>query len=79
MAASKVALMPVLRVARSGIARPFGDERTVNQDFLSVISAEDADPFLMCDYFDGAFGSKARSADDFPVGSHPHAGQAVCT
>jgi hypothetical protein len=67
---SKAALMPVLRVVRSGIAHPFGDARTVNQAFPSVISAEEADPFLMCDYFDGPFGGKAKSADDFPVGWH---------
>ena len=71
-ASSKI--MGVIKVVRAGVARPFGDERTVNQAFPNPIPAEEADPFLMCDNFAMMSEGKASHEDEFPVGWHPHRG-----
>jgi redox-sensitive bicupin YhaK (pirin superfamily) len=67
-------LMKVQRVVRAGKTHPFGDERTVDQAFPSSIPAEEADPFLMCDYFEMESKGLAKHEDDFPVNWHPHRG-----
>lgn len=67
--------MNVKRIVKEGITRPFGDERTVKQAFPSAIPAEQADPFLMCDYFNMENDASIEYGDDdFPVGWHPHRG-----
>ncbi|MEM7183112.1 MAG: pirin family protein [Spirochaetota bacterium] len=68
-------LMAIKRVVKQGITYPFGDHRSVKQAFPAAIPVEDADPFLMCDYFaieekSGLVGHE----DDFPVAWHPHRG-----
>lgn len=70
-------MMPLRKVLPANIAHPFGDERTVQQAFPAAIPAEEADPFLMCDYF--AFPSKGVSSDPdyFPVDWHPHRGMDI--
>lgn len=80
--ATKVVALPVmmnvLHVKLAGVARPFGDERTVQQAFPSAVSERDADPFLMCDYFNMT--SKAdpvSDPDEFPIGWHPHRGMDI--
>lgn len=70
-------LMQLTRVVPAGIAHPFGDERTVEQAFPSAVSAEEADPFLMCDYFNMPSGGVAQNPDDFPVNWHPHRGMDI--
>ena len=74
---TKVAMrfMAVQRVAPHGITHPFGDERSVHQAFPAAIPKEQADPFLMCDYFDAVESTgKASHEDEFPVNWHPHRG-----
>lgn len=72
-----VGLLPVLRVVAAGVTRPFGDERTVQQAFPGALSASEADPFLMCDYFGGFRMTVAQGEDDFPVDWHPHRGMDI--
>ncbi|KAL7574135.1 hypothetical protein ACA910_014818 [Epithemia clementina (nom. ined.)] len=75
-------LMELIRVGQAGITHPFGDERSVLQAFPSGISAKEADPFLMCDYFsmppssDNPFANNNKNHDEdfFPVDWHPHRG-----
>jgi redox-sensitive bicupin YhaK (pirin superfamily) len=79
---AKVAMrfMAVQRVTQHGVTHPFGDERSVHQAFPAAIPKEEADPFLMCDYFDAIESSgKAAGEDDFPVGWHPHRGFDICS
>uniref|UniRef100_A0A0G4IFC9 Pirin N-terminal domain-containing protein n=1 Tax=Chromera velia CCMP2878 TaxID=1169474 RepID=A0A0G4IFC9_9ALVE len=71
--------MRVTRIGRAGLTRPFGDERTVTQAFPSGVKTEDADPFLMCDFFNMPSSGEALHEDDFPVDWHPHQGQTVVT
>lgn len=73
-------LMSVKRIAQQGLTRPFGDERTVNQAFPSAIGTADADPFLMCDYFDMKVPhDPSPDPDVFPVDWHPHRGFDICS
>eukprot|EP00607_Mallomonas_marina_P010072 CAMPEP_0182418298 /NCGR_PEP_ID=MMETSP1167-20130531/2768_1 /TAXON_ID=2988 /ORGANISM="Mallomonas Sp, Strain CCMP3275" /LENGTH=310 /DNA_ID=CAMNT_0024592443 /DNA_START=182 /DNA_END=1114 /DNA_ORIENTATION=- len=52
----------------------------VKQAFPSAISAEDADPFLMCDHFGPTISKgKETNPDVFPVGWHPHRGMDILT
>lgn len=68
-------LMSIIRIDQESIAHPFGDHRSVKQAFPQSISAEEADPFLMCDYFGmNDTEGKAKHPDDFPIGWHPHRG-----
>lgn len=67
--------MAVQRIAKQGVTHPFGDHRAVEQAFPAALSTAEADPFLLCDYFniveeDGP----ATDPDDFPVDWHPHRG-----
>jgi redox-sensitive bicupin YhaK (pirin superfamily) len=74
-------LLPVLKVRPAEITYPTGNKNfAVLQAFPAALTAEEADPFLMCDHFgptpsDGA----AKHADDFPVNWHPHRGMDICT
>lgn len=69
------ALMQVRRIAEAGVTHPFGDARTVQQAFPSGVSEHEADPFLMCDYFNSVNKDEANDdPDHFPVGWHPHRG-----
>jgi redox-sensitive bicupin YhaK (pirin superfamily) len=72
--------MEVKRIARAGITHPFGDERSVQQAFPSAIPETEADPFLMCDYFD-AVEQNGPSTDPnhFPVDWHPHKGFSIAS
>jgi redox-sensitive bicupin YhaK (pirin superfamily) len=68
-------LMAVQRVAPHGVTHPFRDERSVHQAFPAAIRKEQADPFLMCDYFDANESTgKASHEDEFPVNWHPRSG-----
>ncbi|OQR90350.1 hypothetical protein ACHHYP_05604 [Achlya hypogyna] len=71
--------MRVLRVADAGVAHPFGDERSVIQAFPMGIPTEESDPFLMCDHLQLESDGLARTADDFPIGWHPHRGMDIMT
>ena len=68
-------------VRAAKISYPSGDPNfSVLQAFPSAFSAEEADPFLMCDDF-GPIRStgKITHADEFPLGWHPHRGQDLLT
>ncbi|KAL3910761.1 MAG: hypothetical protein SGARI_001966 [Bacillariaceae sp.] len=67
--------MKILEVARQGLTRPFGDERTVKQ----AIDTKTADPFLMCDYLNMKTDEGPSSEDHFPVDWHPHRGFDICS
>ena len=73
-------VMAIKKIANHGITHPFGDHRSVNQAFPSGIPSKESDPFLMCDYFDMPESQgKARHADDFPIGWHPHRGMDIAS
>lgn len=73
-------MMSAIRIARHGVTHPFGDERSVHQAFPAAVNVEEADPFLMCDYFDMVErNGPAKHADEFPVNWHPHRGFDICT
>jgi quercetin 2,3-dioxygenase len=72
MAAS---LMKIKKISQQGITYPFGDHRSVMQAFPAGVDTNEADPFLMCDYFNGVEkDGPVKDPDDFPVGWHPHRG-----
>lgn len=73
--------MNVLAVRRAQVTYPTGDPNfAVMQAFPSAFSAQEADPFLMCDLF-GPEPSTGPSAnpDAFPIGWHPHRGMDIAT
>ena len=73
-------MMGISKIAKQGTTHPFGDHRTVKQAFPSGIPTEQADPFLMCDYFDMPESKgKASDPDEFPVDWHPHRGFDIAT
>ena len=77
---STSSLMKVKRVAQHGVTHPFGDHRSVNQAFPAAIDTTEADPFLMCDYFDMKESKgPASHPDEFPVNWHPHRGFDIAT
>jgi redox-sensitive bicupin YhaK (pirin superfamily) len=77
--------MKIRQVAKVGITHPFGDAHAVKQAFPAGISRKEADPFLMCDYFDKDIdggkkkGSQKIGDDDYPVDWHPHRGFDIAT
>lgn len=72
--------MPIQKIATHGVTHPFGDHRSVHQAFPAAIDTVDADPFLMCDYFNMIEqNGPAKHADDFPVNWHPHRGFDICS
>ncbi len=73
--------MSVLGVRSAQTTYPTGDPNfSVLQSFPSGFTAEEADPFLMCDEF-GPIVSKGKvtDPDSFPVNWHPHRGQDLLT
>ena len=66
-----------MRVASAGRVHPFGDERTVSQAFPSAVTEHEADPFLMCDFFDMPSEGPVSHPDSFPVDWHPHRGMDI--
>lgn len=66
--------MRSLEVRRAGIAHPFGDDRSVQQPWPSAFTAEETDPFLMCDDYTFEAEGVAQHEDEFPVDWHPHRG-----
>ena len=73
-------MMPIQKIVSHGVTHPFGDHRSVHQAFPAGIDTVDADPFLMCDYFDMIEqNGPSKHADDFPVNWHPHRGFDICS
>lgn len=68
-------------VRAAQVTYPSGDKSfSVLQPFPSGFSAEECDPFLMCDDFGPkASKGKATHEDEFPLGWHPHRGQDIVT
>lgn len=68
--------MMVLSLHNAQVTFPTGDKSfSVMQSFPAVVSAEDADPFLMCDHFGPTLSTgKETDPDKFPVSWHPHRG-----
>jgi redox-sensitive bicupin YhaK (pirin superfamily) len=65
----------ILERAAAKKTYPTGDPSfSVMKAFPAGISAKNADPFLMADYF-----SRIASQDEFPIGWHPHVGMDICT
>ena len=72
------AYMALSKVVKAGVAHPFGDERKVQQAFPQGVSAEEADPFLMCDYLNFPIDKEpSKDPDFFPVDWHPHRGMDI--
>lgn len=73
--------MEILRIAKTKTTHPTGDPNfAVQQAFPAAVSAEEADPFLMCDRFGPVVSEgKATSDDEFPIGWHPHIGMDIAT
>jgi len=68
--------MRVLSFNKAQVTFPTGDPSfSVMQSFPAVVSAEDADPFLMCDHFGPTLSTgKETDPDKFPINWHPHRG-----
>ena len=68
--------MRMLSLHKAQVTYPTGDKSfSVMQSFPAVVSAEDADPFLMCDHFGPTLSTgKETDPDKFPVNWHPHRG-----
>lgn len=73
--------MRCVEVRRAEVAYPTGNKDfKVMQPFPSAVSAEEADPFLMCDEFGPAPSKgRAKDPDSFQVGWHPHIGMDIMT
>lgn len=81
MAAVPSGEMKPMSVRKSKKVHPTGDPNfTVSQCFPAGFTAEESDPFLMCDHF-GPKPSTGRVSDpdSFMVGWHPHRGMDICT
>eukprot|EP01031_Cornospumella_fuschlensis_P034152 gene34152-41340_t len=73
--------MKILEWSTARKTYPTGNPNfSVMQAFPAAVSAEDADPFLMCDFF-GPSKSKGKLADPdaFEVPWHPHRGMDILT
>jgi redox-sensitive bicupin YhaK (pirin superfamily) len=73
--------MPVLAVRSSEVAHPTGDPNfSVMQPFPAAFTAEESDPFLMCDSFGPAVSKGIETdPDKFQVAWHPHRGMDILT
>lgn len=73
--------MPIIAVRQSKVAYPTGNKNfAVQQPFPAAFSAEEADPFLMCDFFGpNKSTGKAKHPDEFPLAWHPHRGMDILT
>jgi hypothetical protein len=67
-------MMPVLGVRAGKVTYPTGNPKfAVMQAFPAAFSAEEADPFLMCDEFGPMVSpGPVSDPDEFPVDWHPH-------
>jgi hypothetical protein len=67
-------MMPVLGVRAGKVTYPTGNPKFgVMQAFPAAFSAEEADPFLMCDEFGPMVSpGPVSDPDEFPVDWHPH-------
>ena len=73
-------MMLVKAVRKTQIVHPTGDPKfAVQQAFPAGFSAEESDPFLMCDFFSAVSKGVETNPDKFPVGWHPHRGMDICT
>jgi hypothetical protein len=78
---TKMTTMKVVAVRTAQVAHPTGDPNfSVMQGFPDPFSAQESDPFLMCDVF-GPTPSKGveTNPDKFQVGWHPHRGMDILT
>lgn len=68
-------------VRNAEVTYPSGDPSfSVMQAFPSGFTAQESDPFLMCDDFGPKLSTGAITSDDeFPLGWHPHRGQDILT
>jgi hypothetical protein len=73
--------MNVLAVKKAQKAFPTGNPSfCVMQPFPAAFTAEESDPFLMCDRFGPVQSTQTVSdPDHFPVAWHPHRGMDICT
>lgn len=74
-------MMSVLEVRVAKKTYPTGNPNfSVMQAFPAGFTAEESDPFLMCDYFGPTVSTGVEAhPDTFPVGWHPHRGMDICT
>lgn len=71
---SKVTVLP------AQVTLPTGDPKfKVLQAFPAAFTAEEADPFLMCDHFGPKVSAGLLGEDAFEVPWHPHRGQFLVT
>ncbi len=77
--ASSVTLLKTLAVRSAEITHPTGDPSfSVLQAFPAGFTAEEADPALMLDHFGPMISTGIeKDPDVFPIGWHPHRGQAL--
>ena len=68
------ALMEIIAVRSCKDSYPTGNPNySVMQAYRAAITAEEADPFLMCDEFGPLVNDgKVWGEDEFPVDRHPH-------
>ena len=73
--------MRILSIKKAQVTHPTGDPNfSVMQAFPAAISAEEADPFLMCDHFGPSLSNGVETdPDSFPVKWHPHRGIDILT
>lgn len=73
--------MRCIEVLAAQTAHPTGDPKfAVQQPFPAAISAEQADPFLMCDEFGPTVSTgREEDPDSFPIAWHPHIGMDIMT
>ncbi|CAK4189255.1 unnamed protein product, partial [Aphanomyces euteiches] len=69
--------MPLIRIANSGVAHPFGDQRTAYQAIPDGIPTQESDPFLLRGYLSTETAGAASDSDHFPVNWHPHCGMDI--
>lgn len=74
--------MNILKKRVAQVTYPTGKKSfAVFQAFPAGLTAEEADPFLMCDHFGPTIeqNEPSEDPDEFPVGWHPHRGIDICT
>jgi redox-sensitive bicupin YhaK (pirin superfamily) len=73
--------MKSLGVRKAKVTHPTGDPNfSVMQSFPAGFTAEESDPFLMCDKFGPMLSQgKITDPDVFPVNWHPHRGMDILT
>eukprot|EP01006_Ploeotia_vitrea_P029715 TRINITY_DN6219_c0_g1_i1.p1 TRINITY_DN6219_c0_g1~~TRINITY_DN6219_c0_g1_i1.p1 ORF type:complete len:339 (+),score=-15.41 TRINITY_DN6219_c0_g1_i1:67-1083(+) len=74
-------IMRTIRIAKGKTTYPTGNKNfAVIQSFPAAITAEESDPFLMCDHFGPTVSTgKAKHPDEYPIGWHPHRGMDILT